>query len=104
MIEIDSPNELRNWFSDKNHIWAEQSIAANLELPDDSDLNKAIVTLEVPEYIGNVTVWGSGTLELIVLDRAAKKEVLFRHREYSSPEELRLLLDEYLRAFSNLLL
>ena len=102
MEKVDSPTELRKWFSDQNSAWAAQSITAHLKLPESPELNKATVTFEAATHLGIVTVWGGGTLEIIALDLATKKEVLFRHHEYSTPEELRLLLDECSRAFSEL--
>lgn len=102
MEKIDSPAEVRKWYLDRSHAWTAQSITAHLKLPERSDLNKAVVTLETPTHVGSVTVWGGGTLEFIVLELATKNETLINDKEYDTPEELRQLLDECSRIFSRL--
>jgi hypothetical protein len=73
-----------------------------LKLPEQKSLSKAVITLETPSYVGSATVWGGGTLEIVILDLAAKREVLFRHSDYNTSDEMRLVLDDYLRSFVEL--
>jgi hypothetical protein len=99
MERIDSSGELRRWSSTQDRLWTAQSIKSQLKVLESPELSKATVALEAPNGLAIITVWGSGTLEIIVLDPCTRKEVLFRHREFGSSEELRLILDEYSRAF-----
>jgi hypothetical protein len=73
-----------------------------LRLPEGPDLNKAVATLETPTHAASVTVWGSGTLEFIVLELATQSEVVMSDREYGTAEELRSLLDDCAASFGSL--
>ena len=102
MDAVDSSAELSKWLSERRHILTTKFITTRLIVLESASINKATITLESSTHVGNITAWGGGTFEIIVLDLATKKEVLFRHQEFSIPEELRLLLDEYSELFSNL--
>lgn len=102
MIEVDSPTTVRQWFEEEKSRLAARSIATELRLPKDLDENKATVTLETDSHVGSVTAWGAGTLEFIVLDVSTKQEVIMSDREFMSRQELRELLTECAKSFSEI--
>jgi hypothetical protein len=103
MTKVDAPSAVRQWVSDWNPRWMSLSIRADLRLPEEPELNKAVATLEAPTHVASVTAWGTGTLEFIVLELATQSEVIMSDKEYGTADELRSLLDECANSFNGLI-
>ena len=73
-----------------------------MRLSEDSELNKAVVTLDAATHLASVTVWGNGMLEFIALELATAVEANITDRECFSVEELRVLLDDCGASFAAL--
>ena len=102
MIIVDAPGTLLEWSRNWEPRWRRLSIEAGLRLPEKPAINKAVVTLETESHVASVTVWGSGTLEFIVLELATQREVIMMDKEYRTARELLILLDDCAGAFSSL--
>jgi hypothetical protein len=100
MITYDAPVLLRQWFDGQQQTFRNHHTNANLSLPsDEENLNKAIVTLETKSHVASITLWGSGMFEFIILDVAARAEVVVADREFNTLESIRDELDKSLSEF-----
>ena len=97
MSRFNAPDELRRWYEARQEKLRADAIAAQLRLPNTPDLNKAGATFETRAHIASITVWGTGMVELIVLDSASNREVIVSDKECGSVESLWRLLDDHIR-------
>lgn len=102
MNTANPSQEMREWFAKHELGWTKQRITAQLRLPQQSDIAKAVTTLESPTHVGSLTVWGTGTIEFIVLDTKTKLEVVSRNSEYVTERELQQLLDNCAAEFERI--
>ena len=100
MTNVDAPKAVQEWVSDWNQRWRSLSITVNVRLPEEPGPNKAVATLEGSTHVASITVWGTGTIEFILLNVSTQSEVVISDKEYSTAEELRSLLEECASTFN----
>jgi hypothetical protein len=96
-----APEALANWVSKKK--LDEFVDMYELRLPKSSDdVNKAVLVLQVGNYIGSFTVWGAGTTEWLVLDSNSNNVITSRDEEFSNASQLFLKIDAAFNEIVNL--
>jgi len=71
------------------------NVELRLPQPPESG-NKAVLLIELSKYVGSLTVWGSGTVEWLVLNAESSEIVIASDQEFCSKERLFQLLDSAL--------
>ena len=102
MIELNAQAELAKWFSDHRPEFQARGFEAKLRLPDSSDVNKAVATLEGPSHVASITVWGNGMVEFVVLDVVSLRDAVIWDRECTDADQLHSLLDQCSESLSEL--
>lgn len=99
MSKIDSTREVRRWFSIRRSDLAAQSVTASLKTSDEKGSSKAVVTLQAPNYLANITVWDNGLLEFVALERMTKAQAHVHEKEFATEQGLQVLLNLCSRIF-----